>query len=45
MRTTLDPKLQVLARKALVDGLVKFDETQGWRGAGHQARRPPATGA
>jgi penicillin-binding protein 1A len=32
VRTTLDPKLQVMARKALVDGLVKFDESQGWRG-------------
>jgi penicillin-binding protein 1A len=32
VRTTLDPKLQVLARKAMVDGLVNFDETQGWRG-------------
>ncbi len=32
VRTTLDPKLQVLARKVLVDGLVKFDETQGYRG-------------
>ena len=32
VRTTLDPKLQVVARKALVDGLVKFDESQGWRG-------------
>jgi penicillin-binding protein 1A len=32
VRTTLDPKLQVAARKALVDGLVKFDESQGWRG-------------
>lgn len=32
VRTTLDTKLQVLARKALTDGLVKFDETQGWRG-------------
>ena len=29
VRTTLDPKLQVMARKTLVDGLVKFDETQG----------------
>ena len=29
VRTTLDPKLQVLARKTLIDGLVKFDETQG----------------
>jgi penicillin-binding protein 1A len=33
VRTTLDPKLQVIARKALVDGLVRFDETQGYRGA------------
>ncbi len=32
VRTTLDPKLQVAARKALVDGLVRFDETQGYRG-------------
>ncbi len=32
VRTTLDPKLQVLARKTLTDHLVKFDETQGWRG-------------
>jgi penicillin-binding protein 1A len=32
VRTTLDPKLQVLARKALVNGLVNFDEQQGWRG-------------
>jgi penicillin-binding protein 1A len=33
VRTTLDTKLQVLARKTLTDGLVKFDEAQGWRGA------------
>ena len=32
VRTTLDPKLQVIARKVLVDALVKFDENQGWRG-------------
>ena len=32
VRTTLDPKLQVMARKALDDGLVKFDESKGWRG-------------
>ena len=52
MRTTLDPKLQVMARKALTDGLVRFDEQQGWRGAvsqdrhlrrlGRQARRRQA---
>ena len=33
VRATLDPKMQVLARKSLIDGLVKFDETQGYRGA------------
>jgi penicillin-binding protein 1A len=32
VRTTLDPKLQVQARKQLIDGLVRFDETQGYRG-------------
>lgn len=32
VRTTLDTKLQVIARNALIDGLVKFDETHGWRG-------------
>src|SRR5499433_34243 len=33
VRTTLDPKLQVMARKALTDGFVRFDEAQGYRGA------------
>ncbi len=33
VRTTLDPKLQVMARKAMVAGLVHYDEAQGWRGA------------
>ena len=32
VRTTLEPKLQQMARTALVAGLVKFDRTQGWRG-------------
>lgn len=32
VRTTLDPKLQALARKTLVEGLVRYDETRGWRG-------------
>jgi len=32
VRTTLDTKLQVLARKTLVDGLVRYDEARGWRG-------------
>jgi penicillin-binding protein 1A len=32
VRTTLDPKLQQYARRALVEGLVTFDRTQGWRG-------------
>src|SRR5215467_10915592 len=33
VRTSLDPKLQVLARKVFTDGLIRYDETQGWRGA------------
>jgi penicillin-binding protein 1A len=32
VRTTLDTKLQVLARKTLQDGLVHYDENRGWRG-------------
>ncbi len=32
VRTTLDPKLQLMARRALVDGLVRYDEARGWRG-------------
>ena len=32
VRTTLDPKLQVMARKTMAAGLVNFDEAQGWRG-------------
>ncbi len=33
VRTTLDPKIQVEARKTMVAGLVRFDEEQGYRGA------------
>ena len=32
VRTTLDPKLQIEARKAMVNGHVNFDETKGYRG-------------
>ncbi len=32
VRTTLDPKMQVIARKALGDGLVRYDEARGYRG-------------
>jgi penicillin-binding protein 1A len=32
VRTTLDPKMQLMARRALVDGLVRFDEANGFRG-------------
>jgi penicillin-binding protein 1A len=32
VRTTLDPKIQVMARRAMVAGLVKYDEEQGYRG-------------
>jgi len=33
VRTTLDPKLQVVARQTMINGLVNFDEGQGYRGA------------
>ncbi len=48
VRTTLDTKLQVLARKTLITGLVNYDEARGYRGPvakidvgadGAQARR------
>jgi penicillin-binding protein 1A len=32
VRTTLDPKLQRIARRVLIDGLVNFDRLKGWRG-------------
>ena len=32
VRTTLDPKMQNIARKALADGLVRYDEAHGFRG-------------
>ena len=32
VRATLDPVLQREARKALVDGLVRYDRRHGWRG-------------
>ena len=32
VRTTLDPKLQLMARKALQNGLIKFDTLRGYRG-------------
>ncbi len=40
MRTTLDTKLQVLARKVLTQGLVQFDEGQGWRGPSARSTFP-----
>ncbi|MBZ6074925.1 penicillin-binding protein 1A [Microvirga puerhi] len=33
IRATLDPQMQAMARKSLVDGLVRFDQARGWRGA------------
>ncbi|PZA11850.1 penicillin-binding protein [Rhodopseudomonas palustris] len=36
VRTTLDPKLQVEARKTMVAGLVRYDEARGWRGPAHK---------
>jgi len=32
VRTTLDPKLQGYARKALMDGLIQYDHTKGFHG-------------
>ncbi|MCB1412675.1 MAG: penicillin-binding protein 1A [Xanthobacteraceae bacterium] len=32
VRTSLDPKLQIDARRALTKGLVTYDEAHGWRG-------------
>ncbi|MGZ8309640.1 MAG: penicillin-binding protein 1A [Rhodoplanes sp.] len=32
VRTTLDPKLQTIARKVMAEGLVRFDESLGFRG-------------
>ena len=32
VRTTLDTKLQVLARKTLIEGLMRYDEGHGFRG-------------
>ncbi|MDQ4061453.1 MAG: penicillin-binding protein 1A [Pseudomonadota bacterium] len=32
VRTTLDPKIQVMAQKAMRDGLVRFDRVRGWQG-------------
>src|SRR5882672_1621901 len=32
VRTTLDRKMQVMARKTMAAGLVNYDEAQGWRG-------------
>ncbi|SFL59105.1 penicillin-binding protein 1A [Bradyrhizobium sp. NFR13] len=33
VRTTLDPKMQLMARKTMTNGLINFDEVRGWRGA------------
>jgi penicillin-binding protein 1A len=33
VRATLDTKMQAMARKSLLDGLVRYDEARGWRGA------------
>ncbi len=32
VRTSLDPAMQVMARQALMNGLIAFDEDRGWRG-------------
>ena len=45
VRTTLDPKLQVMARKTMVDGLVNFDEATRAIAARSRSSTSPATGA
>src|SRR5690606_34167896 len=32
VRTTLDPRLQEYARRALMDGLINYDQNEGFRG-------------
>ena len=32
VRTTLDPKMQLIARKAMQNGLIKYDTLRGYRG-------------
>ena len=32
VRTSLNPDMQILARKTLMDGLISYDEAHGWRG-------------
>ncbi len=32
VRTSLNPDMQIMARKALMDGLISYDEAHGWRG-------------
>ena len=32
VRTTLDPKLQAIARRSLREGLISYDRRHGWRG-------------
>ncbi|PIO97712.1 penicillin-binding protein 1A [Pleomorphomonas carboxyditropha] len=36
VRTTLDPKMQVVARSVLQRALLRYDEAHGWRGANKQ---------
>jgi penicillin-binding protein 1A len=33
IRTTLDPKMQRIAKRVLVEGLVSYDRSRGWRGS------------
>ena len=33
IKTSLNTKLQQLAEESLTNGLMKYDKTQGWRGA------------
>ncbi len=46
VRTSLDPRMQAIAREALVDGLTSYDRSHaGWRAGSKRTSIFPATGA
>ena len=45
VRTTLDPKMQLIARKAMQNGLLKYDTLRGYRGPVEDRSSSAATGA
>jgi penicillin-binding protein 1A len=41
VRTTLNPKMQVVAKRVFTEGLIRFDESRGWRGAQQKLEMTP----